>query len=134
MTKTAQGCLHLLVNDIWELPRWSGTNQSGNPHVDYGLHTPRLGVDTHAITSHFAIPLLIKTPDGLVVELTDGTAAYNETNYFLLRPGQSVEHSNGVRAGTRIAILRCDCRVTHSGLAAIRGHARGLRRHRIELA
>src|SRR4029077_4062986 len=32
-------------------------------------------------TSHFAIPLLIKTPGGLVVEVTDGTDAYNATNY-----------------------------------------------------
>ena len=38
-------------------------------------------MDTHAITSHFAIPLLIETPGGLVVEVTDGTAEYNETNY-----------------------------------------------------
>ena len=49
--------------------------------LDYGLHTLRLAVDTHAITSHFAIPLLIKTPGGLVVEVTDGTAEYNATNY-----------------------------------------------------
>jgi len=40
-----------------------------------------LAVDTHAITSHFAIPLLIKTPGGLVVEMTDGTDEYNATNY-----------------------------------------------------
>ena len=53
---------------------WPGT-------VDIGLRTLRLGVDTHAITSHFAIPLLIKTPGGLVVEVTDGTDAYNATNY-----------------------------------------------------
>ncbi len=38
-------------------------------------------MDTHAITSHFAIPLLIKTPGGLVVEVTDGTDAYNATHY-----------------------------------------------------
>jgi NAD(P)-dependent dehydrogenase (short-subunit alcohol dehydrogenase family) len=40
-----------------------------------------LAVDTHAITSHFAIPLLIKTPGGLVVEVNDGTAEYNAANY-----------------------------------------------------
>jgi NAD(P)-dependent dehydrogenase (short-subunit alcohol dehydrogenase family) len=40
-----------------------------------------LAVDTHAITSHFAIPLLIKTRGGLVVEMTDGTDEYNATNY-----------------------------------------------------
>jgi NAD(P)-dependent dehydrogenase (short-subunit alcohol dehydrogenase family) len=49
--------------------------------LDYGLHTLRLAVDTHAITSHFAIPLLIRTPGGLVVEVTDGTAGYNGANY-----------------------------------------------------
>jgi NAD(P)-dependent dehydrogenase (short-subunit alcohol dehydrogenase family) len=38
-------------------------------------------VDTHAITSHFAIPLLITSPGGLVVEVTDGTDEYNATNY-----------------------------------------------------
>ena len=49
--------------------------------MDYGLRTLRLAVDTHAITSHFAIPLLIKTPGGLVVEVNDGTAEYNGNNY-----------------------------------------------------
>src|SRR5919109_1587783 len=41
----------------------------------------RLAVDTHAITSHFAMPLLIETPGGLVVEVTDGTDEYNAANY-----------------------------------------------------
>ena len=37
----------------------------------------RLGIDTHVITSHYALPLLIRRPGGLVVEVTDGTADYN---------------------------------------------------------
>jgi hypothetical protein len=41
--------------------------------LDYGLRRLRLGIDTHAITSHFALPLLIKQPGGLVVEVGDGT-------------------------------------------------------------
>ncbi len=41
----------------------------------------RLAVDTHVITSHFALPLLIKTQGGLVVEVNDGTDEYNATNY-----------------------------------------------------
>ena len=45
------------------------------------LRMLRLAVDTHLVTSHFALPLLIKNPGGLVVEMTDGTAEYNETNY-----------------------------------------------------
>ena len=41
----------------------------------------RLAIDTHIITSHFALPLLIKNGGGLVVEMTDGTAEYNAENY-----------------------------------------------------
>ncbi|MCW2566180.1 MAG: putative oxidoreductase, partial [Mycobacterium sp.] len=46
-----------------------------------GLRTLHRAVDTHAITSHFALPLLIRTPGGLVVEVTDGTDEYNATHY-----------------------------------------------------
>jgi len=49
--------------------------------LEIGLRTLRLAVDTHAITNHFALPLLIRQPGGLVVEVTDGTAEYNATNY-----------------------------------------------------
>jgi hypothetical protein len=49
--------------------------------LDYGLRTLRLAVDTHAITSHFALPFMIRTPGALVVEVTDGTDAYNATHY-----------------------------------------------------
>src|SRR3984893_18806642 len=47
--------------------------------LDYGLGTLRLAIDTHA--SHFALPLMIRTPGGLVVEVTDGTDTYNTANY-----------------------------------------------------
>jgi NAD(P)-dependent dehydrogenase (short-subunit alcohol dehydrogenase family) len=50
--------------------------------LDKGLHLLRLAIDTHIITSHFALPLL-KHPGGLVVELTDGTAEYNNTHHRL---------------------------------------------------
>ena len=49
--------------------------------LEYGLHLLRLGIDTHAITSHFALPLMIKRPGALVVEVNDGTTEYNSTNY-----------------------------------------------------
>ena len=41
----------------------------------------RLAIDTHLITSHFALPLLIREPGGLVVEMTDGTREYNAEHY-----------------------------------------------------
>ncbi len=76
-----QGALHVLVNDIWGATVMEWNKSVWESSLDVGLRTLRLGVDTHAITSHFALPLLIKTPGGLVVEVTDGTADYNATNY-----------------------------------------------------
>ena len=76
-----QGALHVLVNDIWGATKMEWGKSVWESSLDYGLHTLRLGVDTHIITNHFAIPLLIKTPGGLVVEVNDGTAEYNATHY-----------------------------------------------------
>src|SRR5688572_18128797 len=76
-----QGRLHVLVNDIWGATRMEWNKSVWESSLDYGLHTMRLAVDTHAITSHFAIPLLIKAPGGLVVEVNDGTTEYNATHY-----------------------------------------------------
>ena len=76
-----QGALHVLVNDIWGATRMEWSKTVWESTLDYGLHQLRLAVDTHAITSHFALPLMIKSPGGLVVEVTDGTDAYNASNY-----------------------------------------------------
>src|SRR5262245_6882062 len=76
-----QGCLQILVNNIWGATRMEWNKSVWESSLDFGLHTLRLAVDTHAITSHFAIPLLIKTPGGLVVEVTDGTDEYNASHY-----------------------------------------------------
>ena len=76
-----QGALHILVNNIWGATTMEWDKTVWESSLDIGLHTLRLAVDTHAITSHFALPLLIKTPGGLVVEVTDGTDEYNATNY-----------------------------------------------------
>lgn len=75
------GALHVLVNDIWGATtmEWNATVWEST--LEIGLRMLRLAVDTHAITSHFAIPLLIKNRGGLVVEVTDGTDAYNATHY-----------------------------------------------------
>ena len=79
--ESEQGRLHVLVNDIFGATKIEWNKSVWESDLDYGLRTLRLAVDTHAITSHFAIPLLIKTPGGLVVEVNDGTAEYNEVNY-----------------------------------------------------
>ncbi|TXS36434.1 SDR family oxidoreductase [Streptomyces sp. OR43] len=77
-----QGRLDVLVNDIWGGERLFAFDKPVWEHdLDDGLRLLRLGVETHAITSHFLLPLLVRQPGGLVVEMTDGTAAYNSANY-----------------------------------------------------
>jgi NAD(P)-dependent dehydrogenase (short-subunit alcohol dehydrogenase family) len=77
-----QGRLDLLVNDIWggeRLFEWS--KPVWEHSLERGLRLLRLAVDTHLITNHFALPLLLRRPGGLVIEMTDGTADYNATHY-----------------------------------------------------
>jgi NAD(P)-dependent dehydrogenase (short-subunit alcohol dehydrogenase family) len=77
-----QGRLDVLVNDVWGAERLFEWNVPVWEHsLERGLRMLRLAIDTHIITSHFALPLLIKNEGGLVVEMTDGTAEYNENNY-----------------------------------------------------
>src|SRR4029453_14957756 len=52
-----QGALHILVNDIWGATKMEWSKTVWESDLDYGLRSLRLAVDTHAITSHFAIPL-----------------------------------------------------------------------------
>ncbi len=76
-----QGALHLLVNDIWGATTMEWNQTVWTSTLDVGLRMLRLGVETHAITSHCALPLLIRAPGGLVVEVTDGTDDYNASRY-----------------------------------------------------
>jgi len=79
-----QGRLDILVNDIWgaeylvewNVPIWEHS-------LEKGLRILRLAIDSHLITNHYALPLLIKNKHGLVVEMTDRTAEYNKTHYRL---------------------------------------------------
>lgn len=77
-----QGRLDVLVNNVWGGERLFEFGKPVWEHdLDNGLRLLRLGVETHAISSHFLLPLLVRRPGGLVVEMTDGTAAYNAENY-----------------------------------------------------
>src|SRR5690349_1217244 len=111
-----QGRLDVLVNDIWggenlfewDTPLWEHD-------LDKGLRLLRLAVETHAITSHHALPLLLRRPGGLVVEMTDGTAEYNRdtyrVNFFydlakasVLRMAFALGHELGPRGATAVAL------------------------------
>ncbi|MDR7081805.1 NAD(P)-dependent dehydrogenase (short-subunit alcohol dehydrogenase family) [Arthrobacter ginsengisoli] len=77
-----EGRLDILVNDIWGGERRMEWNTPVWAHnLDSGLRMLHTGVDTHLITSHFALPLLVRRPGGLVVEMTDGTREYNAGHY-----------------------------------------------------
>jgi NAD(P)-dependent dehydrogenase (short-subunit alcohol dehydrogenase family) len=110
-----QGRLHVLVNDIFGATRIEWNKTVWESDLAYGLRTLRLAVDTHAITSHFAIPLLLKTPGGLVVEVNDGTAEYNGSNYrnsffydlakaAVLRMGFSLGHELKPHGATAVSL------------------------------
>jgi NAD(P)-dependent dehydrogenase (short-subunit alcohol dehydrogenase family) len=82
--RAEQGRLDVLVNDIWggeHLFEWNKPVWEHN--LEKGLRLLRLAVETHLITSHVALPLLIEKPGGLLVEVTDGTAEYNADHYRL---------------------------------------------------
>ncbi|WP_114853316.1 SDR family oxidoreductase [Brachybacterium sp. YJGR34] len=76
-----QGALDILVNDIggeayvrFGIPLWEYDLAEGAKLFDTGF-------TTHLHTSHSALPLLIRRPGGLVIEVTDGTREYNRTHY-----------------------------------------------------
>jgi NAD(P)-dependent dehydrogenase (short-subunit alcohol dehydrogenase family) len=78
------GRLDVLVNDIWGAELLFEWNKPVWEHdLDKGLRILRLAIDTHLITSHFGLPLLIREPGGLVIEMTDGTREYNAGHYRL---------------------------------------------------
>ncbi|MFF0777854.1 SDR family oxidoreductase [Streptomyces sp. NPDC003720] len=111
-----QGRLDLLVNDIWGGEKLFEWNTPVWEHdLDNGLRLLRLAVETHAITSHFALPLLLRRPGGLVVELTDGTADYNRETYrvnlfydlakaSVLRMAFALGHELGPRGASAVAL------------------------------
>ena len=84
--RSDHGRLDVLVNDIWgaEVLK-GGPAQWDTPlwelDLDDGLRILRLAIDTHIITSHHLLPLLVDEPGGLVVEMTDGTTEHNASRY-----------------------------------------------------
>jgi NAD(P)-dependent dehydrogenase (short-subunit alcohol dehydrogenase family) len=80
------GHIDVLVNDIWGAELLKGGPAQWNTPIweldlDVGLRILRLAIDTHLITSHHLLPLLVSRPGGLLVEVTDGTTAYNADTY-----------------------------------------------------
>ncbi|CAG7645989.1 hypothetical protein PAESOLCIP111_05071 [Paenibacillus solanacearum] len=127
-----QGRLDILVNDVWgaehimewDVPVWEHS-------LDKGFRLLRLAIDTHIVTSHYALPLLTRTGNGLVVEITDGTAEYNRNNYRLslfydlakssvIRMAQSLAHELAPYRCTAVALtpgwMRSEIMLDHFGV------------------
>ncbi|WP_413381998.1 SDR family oxidoreductase [Alkalihalobacillus sp. 1P02AB] len=114
--ESEQGQLDILVNDIWGseyLVEWD--KKVWEHSVEKGLRMLRLAVDTHLITSHFALPLLIKKEGGLVIEMTDGTEEFNNQNYrqpiyydlvksSVIRMAKALSHELKPYGGTAISL------------------------------
>ncbi|WP_458249036.1 SDR family oxidoreductase [Streptomyces sp. MAI_2237] len=127
-----QGRPDVLVNDIWggeTLFEWNAPVWEHD--LDKGLRLLRLAVETHAITSHHALPLLLRRPGGLVVEVTDGTAEYNRDTYrvsffydlakaSVLRMAFALGHELGPRGATAVALtpgwMRSEIMLDHFGV------------------
>ncbi len=82
------GHIDVLVNDIWGAEVLKGGPADWNTPIwehglDKGLRILRLAIDTHLITSHHLLDILINAPGGLLVEVTDGTLEYNAAHYRL---------------------------------------------------
>jgi NAD(P)-dependent dehydrogenase (short-subunit alcohol dehydrogenase family) len=110
------GRLDVLVNDIWgaeHLFEWS--TPVWEHDLDNGLRLLRLAIETHLVTSHHALPLLLREPGGLLVEVTDGTAEYNADHYRInvfydlaktsvTRMAWGLSHELGPRGATAVAL------------------------------
>ena len=84
--RTDHGRIDVLVNDIWGAELLKGGPPAWNKPIwetdlDGGLRILRLGIDTHLITAHALLPLVVAAPGGLLVEVTDGTRDYNADHY-----------------------------------------------------
>lgn len=114
------GHIDLLVNAIWGAEELKGSPPTWNTPIwehdlDVGLRILRLAIDTHLVTAHHLLPLLVDRPGGLLVEIGDGTTAYNADTYRISvyydltkvavnRLGFSQGHELAPYGGTAVAL------------------------------
>ena len=116
--RSRHGRVDVLVNNIWGAELLKGGPAQWNTPIwqldlDKGLRILRLAVETHLVTSHYLLPLVIDRPGGLVVEVTDGTAEYNASHYRI-----SVFYDLAKVAVTRLAFSQGHELAAH-GAAAV---------------
>ena len=101
--------------------------------LETGLRLLRQAVETHVITSRFALPLMVARKSGLVVEVTDGNTARYRGSFFYdlaksavirLAVAQAAElKSHGVAAvAITPGFLRSEAVLEHFGVTEANWH------------
>jgi NAD(P)-dependent dehydrogenase (short-subunit alcohol dehydrogenase family) len=121
--------LDVLVNDVWggdPLTDWSTFWEHS---LDDGLKLLRQAVETHIITSHHAVPLMLGRGSGLIVEITDGVSDdYRGSLYYDLAKASVIRLAKAQAADLRghgvtaVALtpgfLRSEYMLDHFGVTA----------------
>jgi NAD(P)-dependent dehydrogenase (short-subunit alcohol dehydrogenase family) len=76
------GRLDILVNDMWggegktrwDTPIWEQP-------LSQGIHVLRNATESHIITNHYLLKVMIQHPGGVLFEVSDGTLDYNLIHY-----------------------------------------------------
>jgi len=130
IAREQDGRLDVLVNGVWggdpltdwEHPLWE-------QDLPTGLKLLRQAVETHIVTSHAALPLMVARGRGLVVEVTDGNTARYRGSFFYdiakatvirLAQAQAAElHPHGVAAvALTPGFLRSEAVLEHFGVTS----------------
>ena len=130
IAREQDGRLDVLVNGVWggdpltdwEHPLWE-------QDLDTGLRLLRQAVETHIVTSRFALPLLVDRRRGLVVEVTDGNTARYRGSFFydiakstVIRLAQAQAAELAPHGVTAVALtpgfLRSEAVLDHFGVTA----------------
>jgi NAD(P)-dependent dehydrogenase (short-subunit alcohol dehydrogenase family) len=78
-----QGRLDVLVNGVWGGdPQTDWSHPLWEQDLETGLELVRNAVETHIVTSHALLPLMVARHSGLVVEVTDGNTARYRGSFF----------------------------------------------------
>ena len=135
--ESERGRLDVLVNDIWGgelLAQWN--TPIWEHDLDGGLRMLRLAIDTHLITGHFALALLVRAPAAWSSRSPRhaGVQRGQLPPLGLLRPRQDGGDPARVRAEQGARGARVHRRVADAGLDALGDDARQLRGHRGHVA
>src|SRR5438552_3763598 len=80
------GRLDVLVNDIWGgdswMDWWWKLTKFWEIPLEKGFEVMNTAVNSHIITAHEAIPLMLKAKKGLIVEITDGDGFYYRGQFY----------------------------------------------------